>query len=257
MKHANNRTGVLQPIHGFTLIELLVGVAIIAVLVALLLPALQTARERARPVLCLSNLRQIGLATGMYVNDSRDYFPVAYLNPAQAEYPGPLDPKSSYVDPSGKVQSFEYNWAGLIWPYINKHPKAFMCPVGKAPDLFTTWFPNDRDCYLNTYSINIGHNALYVWGPSAVNFSHRTSTVTDPNRCILYKDRLMYSASFLKWSHCCAAYQSRLWDYPIPFFYIHGKGFNVLFTDLHGGTLQPEGVILPVTPGYNPYWYAF
>lgn len=59
----------------FTLIELLVVVAIISVLVAILLPALTTARERARQVACSSNLRQIGLGLQMYLEDWKGVFP--------------------------------------------------------------------------------------------------------------------------------------------------------------------------------------
>jgi len=60
---------------GFTLIELLVVVAIIALLAALLLPALKQARDRGKVAVCTGNLRQLGMAVQMYAGDWNDYFP--------------------------------------------------------------------------------------------------------------------------------------------------------------------------------------
>ncbi len=70
--------GISRPGSVFTLIELLVVIAIIAILASLLLPALQSAKESARSSLCLSNLKQLGLASLLYAGDMDEQLPAAY-----------------------------------------------------------------------------------------------------------------------------------------------------------------------------------
>lgn len=71
----------------FTLIELLVVIAIIAILAALLLPALAKAKERGRRIRCISNLHQILVANQVYVDDSKQWLPTGYWTP-QNPWPG-------------------------------------------------------------------------------------------------------------------------------------------------------------------------
>src|SRR3954467_5084543 len=63
---------------GFTLVELLVVIGIIALLVAILMPALSRARQQAIQTQCLSNLRQVGMFVQMYANENKDRVPIGY-----------------------------------------------------------------------------------------------------------------------------------------------------------------------------------
>jgi prepilin-type N-terminal cleavage/methylation domain-containing protein len=107
---------------GFTLIELMVVVAIIGILIALLLPAVQQARESGRRISCASNLRQLAIATHSYTDMHRMLPPSGVVDITTLEYSETVDsqpvkrPYSVYDQMSGKM----FSWAVLILPFVEE-----------------------------------------------------------------------------------------------------------------------------------------
>jgi prepilin-type N-terminal cleavage/methylation domain-containing protein len=89
---------------GFTLIELLIVIAIIAILAAILFPVFAQAREKARQTACLSNMKQMGIAVGMYETDYDEMTPNGYQTSGGGN-----------------------GWAGQVYPYV-KSAGAYICP---------------------------------------------------------------------------------------------------------------------------------
>lgn len=163
---------------GFTLIELLVVIAIIALLLSVLMPSLAKAREHGKGMLCLSNLRQMAIASKVYAANNNDYFPPAYLR----------DPDLS--DTLSINQNWDFttvkDWTtmelvvepGLLW---NKETseKVQQCPGYKGSSNTLA----DRYTGYNYNTSFIGHGA-----GETVSKPARTTHVRDTAGCALFGD---------------------------------------------------------------------
>lgn len=162
MKRQNGRGG-------FTLIELLVVVAIIAILAAMLLPALSQARERARQAVCMNNLKQIGLAVMIYLNDYNEQFPYNKTSPTGAQRLLLTLASNGYI-PTQPTGSSHY------------YTPLFTCPSDRMPRQaqYADYKPQSygKNCGLSSYLIS---NPFTSRGPSSRDGSAKLSQVKFPS----------------------------------------------------------------------------
>jgi len=134
---------------GFTLIELLVVISIIAILIALLLPAINKTRETARTILCKHNLKQIYLPIVMYNADNQK------------------DPIYTYPNTATSCVAI---WMGLIAPYLNLGPEASVW----GGNYYHVAPPTAKDCVWRRAPFICPSNAVpasnFLWDPSGSNY---------------------------------------------------------------------------------------
>lgn len=126
---------------GFTLVELLVVIGIIALLISMLLPALNRARAAAQTVACASNLRQMVTAVQMFAADHDGHLPKAFNNGSNRMrgWNTRLGTQWEFVEPM-------WGWEYAIMKYMGKSRNVFQCPADTSEAIRYTW--NDGDSNL-------------------------------------------------------------------------------------------------------------
>ena len=244
----------------FTLIELLVVIAIIAILAGLLLPALNSAREKARAISCTNNYKQIGNATQMYTGDFEDYFPVVSM------------PENSAVTGYWAYQIGEYcgikigaNMPGDLFSVLpstgkqaNLHPAyntgIFRCPNWDKERLIAE-YPSAVNYYNGPFgywwNANISNNGVPRW---------KTVRIKTPSQRLFSGDSISVSKTVFPGNNDYFQYKTfstsdslQLNDFLLRLSRRHSGYGNYLHVDGHVASYSPSALANHKINGQN-YW---
>jgi len=235
----------------FTLIELLVVIAIIAILAAMLLPALSAARERARVAACLSNLKQVGYYLIVYTGDNEGYYPNAMkfnnVNTRDKLWSDIL--LLQYMEPSVKLNSKNLV-PGTAW-----EKSAFRCPSLEA-------------AITGSAAIHYGYNYWHLGGNRKIydkvdktcypagtsNNTCNVSEIADPTRMVAAADSYRLDQKIGTY-YVDSKYVKNTGHIVHP---RHGamRDYNIVWADGHASTQQGDGVDANVYEAGQLYRYG-